>query len=69
MLTPYPSVQIYGRYYTRKDFHHKRKGYVMSFYRKKRIRKHAQEVLRNYKGDFGNGGWYKKVFDVPWTVY
>lgn len=69
MALPYPSVQIFGRYYTRKDFHHKRKGYGWSYRNKKSTRKDAQSRLRNYKGDFGNGGWYKKVFDVPWTVF
>ena len=69
MASPFPRKTIYGRYYTRTDFHHRSKGDGWSFYPKKSIRKDAQSRLRNYRGDFGNGGWYKKVFDVPWTVF
>lgn len=40
----------------------------MSYYRKKGIRHDANIKLRRYKGLVGNNGWYKKFYDVQWTV-
>ncbi len=59
----------WGKYLTRKDWHHIKPDCMWSYYRKKPLRRHANGLFRRYTGDVQDGGWYKKVFDLPWTLY
>lgn len=53
------------KYITRKD-----RRYVNHWYRnKKSYRKVSNGILRRYKGDTQDGGWYKKLCDLWWIVY
>jgi len=61
-------IKHWNTYECRKDYYHTRNGYFLAHYRKKKIRKVANQSLRRYKGEVGNNGWYKRFYDVQWTV-
>lgn len=62
----YKSIKVWGRYKTRKDFHHTSKGFFMSYYHKKDYRHFANIKLRRHKGEVGQNGWYKRFTEVMW---
>jgi hypothetical protein len=55
-------------YFCRKDWHHENFNYVLSWYNKKEWRRFANQQVRKFEGEIPSGGWYKKIFDLRWTV-
>lgn len=56
----------YGKYLTRKDFHHEYKS--GRWYPIKSYRAIGNNKVRLYKGEITNGGVYKKIYDVQWIA-
>jgi hypothetical protein len=55
-------------YFCRKDWHHVSYEHYWSWYPKKPWRKVANNEVRRYKHKIPSGGWYKKIFDLKWTI-
>lgn len=56
----------YGKYFTRKDW--RNIGGMFTYYRKRWAKDIGHSAVRNYNGEISNGGMYKKLFDIPWTI-
>jgi hypothetical protein len=61
------SRKVWRKYLTRKD-NVKRENSIQKS-PKKKLRKISNSKVRLYKLDVSNGGWYKKVWDLWWTLY
>jgi len=66
---PHWSDEDDNNYLTRKDRYHKSHSEMWAWYNKKPYRKIANRLVRRYKGELSDGGSYKRVFDVQWSVW